>query len=228
MTDSTNSSKCPNCDSPLPKSSPQELCPACLMRQALVSQTIASDESKREALSPPSPEEIADQFPQFEILECLGRGGMGVVYKARQKSLNRLVAIKILASERSGEARFAERFAREAEILAQLNHPHIVTIHDFGEVDGLFFLVMEFVDGVNLRDLISDGKLEPSRALAIVSPICDALQYAHEKGVVHRDIKPENLLLDKEGRLKIADFGIASIVGSTVENAGTPPYMAPV
>ena len=109
MTNSTNSSKCPNCDSPLPKSSPQELCPACLMRQALVSQTIASDESKR-------------------------------------------------------EARFAERFAREAEILAQLNHPHIVTIHDFGEVDGLFFLVMEFVDGVNLRDLISDGswnRLEP-------------------------------------------------------------------
>ena len=197
------------------------------MRQALVSQTFIPEGEGRGILPPPAPEETTDRFPQFEILECLGRGGMGVVYKARQKSLNRLVAIKILASERSKETRFAERFAREAEILAQLNHPHIVTIHDFGEVDSLFFLVMEFVDGVNLRDLISDGKLEPSRALAIVSPICEALQYAHEKGVVHRDIKPENLLLDKEGRLKIADFGIASLIGAAAENAGTPPYMAP-
>lgn len=90
---------------------------------------------------------------------------MGVVYKARQKSLNRLVTIKILASERAGDAKFAERFGHEAQILAQFNHPHIVTIHDFGETEGLFYLVMEFVDRVNLRDLISTEKLEPSQAL---------------------------------------------------------------
>jgi tRNA A-37 threonylcarbamoyl transferase component Bud32 len=195
------------------------------MRQALASRTIIDGPAP--SSPPPSPEEIADKFPQFEILECLGRGGMGVVYKARQKSLNRVVAIKILAPEREREARFAERFAREAELLAKLNHPHIVTIHDFGETGGLFYLVMEFVDGVNLRDLLRDGKLEPKQALAIVPPICEALQYAHEQGIVHRDIKPENLLLDRAGRLKIADFGIASLAGASDEMAGTPVYMAP-
>lgn len=197
------------------------------MRQVLASRTVVSGADKQPVGPPPSPEEIADRFPQFEILECLGRGGMGVVYKARQKSLNRLVAIKILAPERGHESRFAERFAREAELLAKLNHPHIVTIHDFGETDGLFYLVMEFVDGVNLRDLLREGKLEPKQALAIVPPICEALQYAHDKGIVHRDIKPENLLLDREGRIKIADFGIAALMGTEGEEAGTPPYMAP-
>jgi predicted Ser/Thr protein kinase len=221
---------CPDCGSPLEPDSPQALCPVCLMRQALSSRTIVTDHKGGQVKAvpaPPTPEEIADRFPQFEILECLGRGGMGVVYQARQKSLNRLVAIKILAPERANETRFAERFAREAEILAQLNHPHIVTIHDFGETDGLFYLVMEFVDGVNLRDLLRDGKLEAKQALAIVPPICDALQCAHDKGIVHRDIKPENLLLDREGRIKIADFGIASLMGGDGEIAGTPPYMAP-
>ena len=197
------------------------------MRQALVSHTIAPEREGKPVLPAPTPEEISEWFPQFEILECLGRGGMGVVYKARQKSLNRLVAIKILGSERAGEARFAERFAHEAELLAQLNQPNIVTIHDFGETDGLYFLVMEYVDGVNLRDLIAEGKLDPTEALAIVSPICEALQYAHKKGIVHRDIKPENLLFDREGGVKIADFGIASLIGSSVEGSGTPPYMAP-
>jgi len=178
-------------------------------------------------MPPLSPEELAEKFGQFEILECLGRGGMGVVYKARQKSLNRTVAIKILAPEREHDARFAERFAREAELLARLSHPHIVTIHDFGQTGGLFYLVMEYVDGVNLRELLRDGKIEPEQALAIVPPICDALQYAHDKGIVHRDIKPENLLLDRDGRVKIADFGIASLIGAENESAGTPTYMAP-
>jgi tRNA A-37 threonylcarbamoyl transferase component Bud32 len=226
MTDLPTSA-CPDCGELLPPESPQSLCPACLMRQALASRTIASDGDKTPHLPPPSPEEIADRFPGYEILECLGRGGMGAVYKARQKSLNRLVAIKILAPERVGEGRFAERFTIEAELLAKLGHPHIVTIHDFGETGGLFYLVMEFIDGVNLRDLLRDGKLEPQQALAIVPPICDALQYAHDKGIVHRDIKPENILLDRDGRVKIADFGIASLVGASGENSGTPPYMAP-
>jgi predicted Ser/Thr protein kinase len=217
---------CPDCGTALPADSPQSLCPACLLRQALASRTVVNGDARSSA-PPPTPEEIADKFPQFEILECLGRGGMGVVYKARQKSLNRLVAIKILAPDREHEPRFAERFAREAELLARLNHPHIVTIHDFGETGGLFYLVMEFVDGVNLRDLLRDGKLEPKQALAIVPPICEALQYAHDKGIVHRDIKPENLLLDREGRIKIADFGIAALMGADGENSGTPPYMAP-
>ena len=164
---------------------------------------------------PPSPEEIADKFPQFEITECLGRGGMGVVYKVRQKSLDRWVAIKILPPERIAEGRFAERFTREAATLAKLSHPNIVTIHDFGETGGLFYIVMEYVDGANLRDLLREGKLDPKQALAIVPPICEALQYAHDKGIVHRDIKPENLLLDRDGRIKIADFGIAKLIECT-------------
>lgn len=170
---------------------------------------------------------MADKFPQYELTECLGRGGMGVVYKARQKSLDRPVAIKILAPELVGEERFAERFTREAQILASLNHPNIVTVYDYGETEGLFYIVMEFVDGVNLRDLLRDGNMEPRQALTIVPPICEALQYAHDKGIVHRDIKPENLLLDREGRVKIADFGIAALVGASGEQSGTPPYMAP-
>ena len=197
---------------------------------------------------PPALDEIAKHFPQFEILECLGRGGMGVVYKARQPKLNRIVALKILAPEKVAEPKFAERFEREAQALARLNHPNIVTVYDFGETGGLYYLTMEFVDGVSLRQLLQTRKIMPEEALAIVPKICEALQFAHEQGVVHRDIKPENVLLDKRGRVKIADFGIAKIVGGTPltpsdgervaakpgEKAltqdqvlGTPHYMAP-
>jgi serine/threonine protein kinase len=175
----------------------------------------------------PEPEEIADKFPQFQILECLGRGGMGVVYKARQKSLNRIVAIKILAPAGVEDPRFASRFATEAELLAKLSHPNIVTIHDFGETGGLYYLVMEYIGGVNLRDLLREGKMPPEQALAIVPPVCEALQYAHERGIVHRDIKPENILLDRDGRVKIADFGIAALTGAAADRSGTPAYMAP-
>ena len=172
-------------------------------------------------------EDMREHFPQFDIMECLGRGGMGIVYKARQLTLDRTVAIKVLAGGWQGDVDFARRFEREAKILAQMSHPNIVTVHDFGEANGLYYIVMEYVDGVNLRDLLADGKMDPKQALAIVPPVCEALEYAHDKGVVHRDIKPENLLLDREGRVKIADFGIASLVGASGEKSGTPPYMAP-
>src|SRR6185369_2008130 len=166
-----------------------------------------------------TPAELAPSFPQLEILECLGRGGMGVVYKARQKSLNRLVALKLLAPERADDPLFAARFTREAQALASLTHPHIVAVHDFGQAGGFYFLIMEFVDGVNLRQLLQAKKLTPKEALSIVPPVCEALQCAHDHGIVHRDIKPENLLIDKAGTVKIADFGIAKIIG---HDAGTP------
>jgi tRNA A-37 threonylcarbamoyl transferase component Bud32/TM2 domain-containing membrane protein YozV len=185
---------------------------------------------------PPSPAEIASLFPQLEILECLGRGGMGVVYKARQPRLNRLVALKILARDKEQDGQFAERFTREAQMLARLNHPNIVTVHDFGEAGGHCYLVMEFVDGLNLRQLLLTRKMPPDQALTIVPKICEALQYAHDQGIVHRDIKPENILLDKQGRVKIADFGIAKMLGvetghqaltGAKDIMGTPHYMAP-
>jgi predicted Ser/Thr protein kinase len=194
-------------------------------------------------IPPLSPEELAPHFPQLEILACLGRGGMGVVYKARQKSLNRLVALKLLAPERADDPQFAARFEKEAHALAALNHPNIVGVHDFGQAGGFFYLLMEFVDGVNLRQLLQTKRLTPKEALSIVPPVCEALQCAHEHGIVHRDIKPENLLIDKAGTVKIADFGIAKIVhrshlapreepgASPHDEAtmpfGTPDYAAP-
>ena len=162
---------------------------------------------------PPSLEEVARLFPQLEILAFIGKGGMGAVYKARQPALDRLVALKILPPQAAGGPGFAERFNREARALARLNHPNIVAVHEFGQAGGLPFFIMEFVDGLTLRQLEQAGRLSPDEALRIVPQICEALQFAHDEGIVHRDIKPENILIDKKGRVKIADFGIAKIIG---------------
>jgi len=237
MTESSFSSPiCQQCGAPMPDA-PQGLCPRCLMAQIMEPTQDGQDVS---ALPTLEPEELAPHFPQLEILSCLGRGGMGVVYKARQKTLNRLVALKLLAPERVGDPQFSVRFEREAQALAALNHPHIVAVHDFGQAGGFYYLLMEFVDGVNLRQLLQAKKLTPEEALSIVPPVCEALQCAHEHGIVHRDIKPENLLIDKSGVVKIADFGIAKIIASDASEEtgqgrmgeastplGTPDYAAP-
>jgi hypothetical protein len=168
---------------------------------------------------------------------------MGAVYKARQPGLDRVVALKILPPEVGQDPSFAERFSREARALARLSHHHIVTVHDFGRAGALYYFVMEFVDGSDLRQLIAQRKLEPREALAIVPQICEALQYAHDEGIVHRDIKPENILIDRKGRVKIADFGLAKLLHRGAGGAphsgrpftltgsqqvmGTPHYMAP-
>jgi serine/threonine protein kinase len=200
--------ECPRCHQPFPPCTPGRLCPRCLLAQVLQPTEPAPDPAE-----PFSHEELTRHFPHLEILSCLGRGGMGVVYKARQRSLNRVVALKLLAPERALDPEFALRFEKEAHALAALNHPHIVSIYDFGQTGGFYFLLMEFVDGPNLRQLLQTKRLTPEEALRIVPPICDALQCAHDQGIVHRDIKPENLLLDRSGTVKIADFGIAKIVG---------------
>ena len=185
---------------------------------------------------PPPVAEIIQLFPQLEILGLIGKGGMGAVYKARQPALDRFVALKVLPPAVASDPGFAERFNREARALARLNHPNIVAIHDFGKAGALHYLLMEFVDGANLREIEQAGKLSPEQALTIVPQICEALQFAHNEGIVHRDIKPENLLLDKKGRVKITDFGIAKIVGAPAgkvsltgvrDVVGTPHYMAP-
>src|SRR5205823_6136192 len=163
----------------------------------------------------PDPADLAPHFPQLEILSLLGQGGMGAVYMARQLKLDRFVALKVLPEEWGRDPAFAERFQREARALARLSHPNIVSVHDFGEAGVHFFLLMEYVDGANLRRLLQGGPLEPRLAMQVIPQICDALQYAHEEGVVHRDIKPENILLDSRGRVKIADFGLAKLVGSS-------------
>jgi serine/threonine protein kinase len=172
---------------------------------------------------PPTIQELAPRFPELEILQFIGQGGMGAVYKARQKQLDRVVALKILPPQAASDLGFADRFAREARALAQLNHPHIVTLYEFGQADGLYYFLMEFVDGINLRQLLNAGRIAPKEALAIVPQICEALQFAHDSGIVHRDIKPENILLDKKGQVKIADFGVAKIVARAAEPAAGGP-----
>src|SRR5262245_4269320 len=225
----TTPALCPTCGVPIPAGSPGGLCPRCLLGAGL-------EGGGAPASGGPAPEEIAKAFPNLEILEVLGQGGMGIVYKARQRNLDRVVALKVLPPETAKEPGFAERFAREARTLARLQHPHIVGIHDYGESGGLYYLLMEYVDGANLREVLRTGGLDPKQALAIIPQICAALQYAHDQGVVHRDGKPENVLLDRAGNVKIADFGLAKLVQRapvdlTLTRAGqvmgTVHYMAP-
>lgn len=225
---------CPRCGTPLPTGALGGLCPACLLKQGAAADT-ATDAGSA-AFLPPDLAEVARLFPQLEILGLLGKGGMGAVYKARQPALDRLVALKILPAQTGAGGNSTERFNREARALARLSHPNIVAVHEFGATGGLNYFLMEFVDGVNLRQLQRAGRLSPREALQIVPQVCDALQYAHDEGIVHRDIKPENILIDRKGRVKIADFGLARILGSDPADLrltgeghvmGTPHYMAP-
>lgn len=191
--------------------------------------------------------ELQELFPEVEILDLIGRGGTAAVYLARQKRLDRLVALKILTCPREFYDDFVLRFELEARVLAKLRHPNIVTIYGFGEValsgdeedsGSMFYFLMEYVDGADLRSIIRTGKLDPSQTLRIVTQACDALQYAHDEGITHRDIKSANILVDKRGNVRIADFGIAKLtpgenetltIGLTVTGTaiGTPHYMAP-
>ena len=215
---------------------PQGLCPACLMKSAFETRGANEPADSKSAFVPPPVEQIARLFPQLEIVELLGQGGMGAVYKARQPSLDRFVALKILPPKSAGDPGFAERFNREARALARLNHPNIVAVYDFGQAGDMPYFLMEYVEGSTLRQVERSYKLTPSNTIAIVMQICEALQFAHDEGVVHRDIKPENILLDHKGRVKIADFGIAKVLDQPPQDialtgakdvVGTAPYMAP-
>ena len=211
------------------------VCPACLAKFAADD---AGDIEQSAGIADPAmkpPLKLGGTFHGLEIVELLGAGGMGVVYKARQIGLDRLVALKVLSPQLSSDPGFIARFNREAKAMAALSHPGIVQVFDFGREADLCFLVMELVDGLSLRPLMKDRRLAPEEALKIVPKICEALEYAHSKGVIHRDIKPENILLDKEGRVKIADFGLARVMegegASRMTRShvvmGTPGYMAP-
>jgi serine/threonine protein kinase len=187
----------------------------------------------------PRIEEMARLFPGYEVLSLLGSGGMGAVYKARQVSLDRTVAIKLLPLEANRDHAFAERFRREAQTMGRLHHPNVVGLFDFGQTkEGHLYYVMEYVEGATLHDLTrTKGALNPERVVRIVGQICEGLAAAHREGVVHRDIKPLNILVDTHGQVKIADFGLSrstnpnstpgqmlTIKGMAV---GTPDYMAP-
>jgi tRNA A-37 threonylcarbamoyl transferase component Bud32 len=243
-TTSNPSARCPQCGRALPAAAVAGgLCPACLLQEGIGSRVDSQlatapgeSGSRKRGPVPLSLDEVQQCFPQLEIVELLGQGGMGVVYKARQPQLDRFVALKILPDEAGRDPAFAERFSREARALARLSHPNIVGVYDFGQAGGHYYLMMEFVDGMTLRQLEQTKKLTPEEALVIAPRICEALQYAHDEGVVHRDIKPGNILVDKKGRVKIADFGLAKMLGQEVADfsltgdhavMGTPHYMAP-
>jgi serine/threonine protein kinase len=226
-------SNCPQCGNPISEDAPSGLCPACVLAKAAITDNQTNPNPKS---PPPSPDELAAQFPDLEILEIIGVGGMGAVYKARQPKLDRNVALKILQVHDDDPA-FEERFNREARVLARLNHPNIVTVFDFGTSGPYHFLIMELIDGVNLRQAMQAGRFSSAEALTLIQEMCAALKSAHEDGILHRDIKPENILLDSQGRLKIADFGIAKLLGPNEPHnftltrqdslLGSPQYMAP-
>jgi serine/threonine protein kinase len=241
---------CKQCGGKLGADAPQGLCPQCLIKLGLPTGAdidkkateddesgVPTNQTPPSRFIPPEPTELAKQFGQLEIIELLGQGGMGAVYKARQMQLDRFVALKILPPEVGEDPAFSERFTREARSMAKLSHQHVVTLHEFGQTKkGLYYFIMEFVDGTDLRHIIQSGELRPDEALVIVPQICEALHYAHKKGIVHRDIKPENILLDKEGNIKIADFGLARLLDRPASaytltaaghRMGTPHYMAP-
>lgn len=224
-----NPPTCPICSKPLAADAPQGICPACLMHQAM-----------RLGDAPAVPpavelEQLAAAFPQLVVEELIGMGGMGRVYRAQQPQLSRTVALKVLSPGLVSDPEWIERFTREARALARLSHPNIVQVFEFGD-QPMPFLLMEYVDGVNLRQAMEQGRLTASETLAIVPKLCDALQYAHEHGVLHRDIKPENILIDGEGRVKVVDFGLAKLrdesalqftLTQTGAKLGTVAYMAP-
>lgn len=235
---------CPQCGESIPVDAPNGICPRCILDVGLGDADfgVTSPASNANTSHPgglftvPEISELSLVFPDLEIIELVGQGGMGAVYKVRQKSLDRIVALKILPSSVDGDPKFAERFTREARALAKLTHPNIVMIFEFGQAGPYHYFLMEFIDGVNLRETLRSGKISPEQALTIVPQICDALQFAHEEGIVHRDIKPENVLIDRRGRVRIADFGLAKLLRKdetshtltgTRQIMGTPHYMAP-
>ena len=230
---------CPRCGTLRTESeSPQGLCPRCVLAasRGLEGSVVLEDSQAEGRELPPAPalEELAPHFPHLELTRLIARGGMGAVYEATQKNLERRVALKVLDPEIAARPGFAERFAREARALAQLNHPGIVTVHEHGQAGPWFYFVMEYVDGTSLRQMIRAKSVAPREALSIVMQTCDALQFAHDHGVVHRDVKPENVLVTRRGQVKVLDFGLAKVLGRgdalltrTSQVMGTPHYMAP-
>ena len=173
---------------------------------------------------------------KYEILEELGRGGFGVVYKARDAVLDRVVAVKVLHPNLVNDPGFVSRFRNEARLAAQLDHSNIVSVYDFGEYQGLYYIAMAYMPGGSLKDMLQkEGALPEKKALTILNQVADGLSYAHKKGIIHRDLKPGNILFDEEGAARISDLGFAKLLHSDSSSSltmsggvvGTPAYMAP-
>ncbi len=243
--------RCPGCGHELRSNAPQGLCPACLLKQAM--ETEGPDLPSSAPLSPPDPDAtktfqpdaepdagdigvepgaILHYFGDYELVKELGRGGMGVVYKARQLSLNRPVAVKLLKSDILASDDERRRFQNEAEAVALLDHPHIVPIFEVGDYEGRQYFSMKLVGGPSLEKKLTDYAADPKAAARLVKTAAEAVHHAHQRGILHRDLKPSNILLDERGEPYVTDFGLAKRVEGdsdmTVSGAilGTPSYMA--
>ncbi|MEM9587230.1 MAG: serine/threonine-protein kinase [Planctomycetota bacterium] len=227
--------RCPGCRRELPPDRPGLLCPYCLLEAEPITDELAQSNATRPLpFQLPDLTELQQHFRGLEFDSIIGHGGMGAVFRARQVSLARDVAVKVLPPEVAASPGFTNRFVREAQALARLSHPNVVNIYEHGTAGPYAYLMMELVEGINLRQLMAKEKLPPTEALHIVTQLCDALKYAHDRGVVHRDIKPENILVGEDGDIKITDFGLAKLIAPdqpqhtrTQQVMGTVHYMAP-
>ena len=238
----TATTVCGTCGAIIAGTATDEVCPACLLE----SLALLDDESVAGVVRPrpdrhhpdksgttARPARILSDFGDYELLEEIGRGGQGVVYRARQKSLNRTVALKVIGLGQWATEAHLKRFRREAEAAARLDHPCIVPIHEVGERDGHCYFSMNFVEGGQLDEVVRDSPMSTRQAAELIAKVARTVHYAHEHGILHRDIKPGNILLDKHGEPHLTDFGLARLVETestvtrTKEVLGTPSYMAP-
>src|SRR5437660_3286111 len=229
---------CGKCGAKIFADAPQEFCSACLLETGLR----LLDNQDENATNPPRLPRIGHtarsakmlgDFGDYELLEEIGRGGQGVVYRARQKSLNRTVALKVIGLGHWATEAHLKRFRREAEAAASLEHPCIVPIYEVGERDGSCYFSMKFIEGGHLDELVRREPMPPRRAAELIAKVASTVHYAHEHRILHRDIKPGNILLDGKGEPHLTDFGLARLVEAestvtrTLEVLGTPSYMAP-
>jgi TolB-like protein/predicted Ser/Thr protein kinase/Flp pilus assembly protein TadD len=244
---------CPRCGAEIPPDAPEGGCPGCLLENALnglASESVVGldssavafakaddsghlDKPARAATKKERLAKMLGELGDYELLEEVGRGGQGVVFRARQKSLNRTVALKVISLGQWASKAHLKRFRREAEAAASLDHPSIVPIYEVGERDGQCYFSMKFVEGGQLDEVVRRGPMSIREAAELIAKVARTVHYAHEHGILHRDIKPGNILLDGKGEPHLTDFGLARLVESestvtrTMEVLGTPSYMAP-
>src|SRR4029077_3590305 len=229
---------CRKCGAAIPPNSPQQSCGACLLETGLGSdEAVAgvdlSAGASAKADSHGRPMSMLMDCGDYELLEQIGRGGQGVVFRARQKSLNRTVALKVINLGQWASEAHLKRFRREAEAAARLDHAGIVPIYEVGERDGSCYFSMKFVEGGQLDEVVRRKPTSVWQAAELIAKVARTVHYAHEHGILHRDIKPGNILLDQQGEPHLTDFGLARLVETestvtrTLEVLGTPSYMAP-
>src|SRR6266853_2102985 len=240
---------CRKCGAGIFADAPEGLCTACLFEtgrdllarpsvaageRGSVENTEASDANATPHIKKaPRPAKTPPEFGGYELLEQIGRGGQGVVFRAHQKSLNRTVALKVISLGQWASKAHLKRFRLEAEAAARLEHPGIVPIHEVGERDGQCYFSMKFIEGGQLDEVVKQTPMSMRQAVELITKVARTVHYAHEHGILHRDIKPGNILLDQKGEPHLTDFGLARLVESestvtrTMEVLGTPSYMAP-